>query len=121
FLLAASAWHVHFSRTGFHYMQATFATVFLFYFVERALATTSPLDFLVAGFGAGLCWIVYFGARVSPLIALLYVFHRVLRERGLLRQIALGLAVSAVGVALFLAPFLVSVVRHPLALLARTK
>jgi 4-amino-4-deoxy-L-arabinose transferase-like glycosyltransferase len=121
FLLAVAAWHVHFSRTGFHYMQATFATVFLLCFVATALETMSPLAFLFAGFGAGLCWIVYFGARLSPLIAALYVCHRVLRERGVMKRIAPGLAVTAAGVAVFLAPFCVGIVRNPLALLARTK
>jgi 4-amino-4-deoxy-L-arabinose transferase-like glycosyltransferase len=121
FLLAAAAWHVHFSRTGFHYVQATFATVFLLYFAATALETKNPLDFLLAGFGAGLCWIVYFGARLSPLIAALYVCHRVLREPGLVKRIAPGLAVTAAGVGVFLAPFCVAIVRNPLALLARSK
>src|SRR5262249_21317912 len=121
FLLAAAAWHVHFSRTGFHYMQATFATVLLLFFVDRALATTRPLDFLLAGCGAGLCWIVYFGALLSPLIAALYVCHRVLREPGLAKRIAPGLALTAAGAAVFLAPFCVSIVRDPSALLMRAK
>jgi 4-amino-4-deoxy-L-arabinose transferase-like glycosyltransferase len=121
FLLASSAWHIHFSRTGFHYMQATFATVLLFYLVERALATTSPRDFLLAGFAAALCWIVYFGARLSPLIAALYVCHRAFRDRGLLKRSLPGLAIAAGAASLFLVPFVASIVQGPPVLLARTE
>jgi 4-amino-4-deoxy-L-arabinose transferase-like glycosyltransferase len=104
FVLAVAQWHIHFSRTGFHYMQAPVATLLVFFFALRALDQRRELDFLFTGFSLGLCLIVYYAARIAPILLALYLLYRVLSERGFLRTNLLGLAIVLLGMWVFLAP-----------------
>jgi 4-amino-4-deoxy-L-arabinose transferase-like glycosyltransferase len=120
FLLAVAAWHIHFSRTGFHYMQATLATVLLLYLLVRALQTGCRLDFLATGLAAGLCVGVYYAARLAPLLAALYLAYLAMRDRAFLGRHRTGLALLVLGGVLFVAPMGVVVARHPGAFTSRT-
>jgi 4-amino-4-deoxy-L-arabinose transferase-like glycosyltransferase len=53
FLLAVSHWHIHFSRSGIHYMQGSFATLLLFVLLLRGIDGGRRVDFLLAGFAIG--------------------------------------------------------------------
>ena len=51
--MAVAAWHIHFSRTGFHYMQAPVAMLLALYFLVRGLQDRRVLDWVVCGFAIG--------------------------------------------------------------------
>lgn len=104
FLLAVSQWDIHFSRQGSHYMQAQLATLLVLYLLLRALDTRRALDYLLCGLAIGLCFEVYFAARLAPAIAGLVLVHRALDDRSFLRRQWLGLAALVLGVVVFLAP-----------------
>ena len=121
FLLAVGHWPIHFSRSGIDYMQATFSTVLLLLLVHRGLQSRRLLDHLLAGFVAGLCFSVYYGARAAPVIVALFVLHRMVLERGFLRRHAAGLAAIALGAMIFFAPQLALYAREPGTFLTRTQ
>jgi len=121
FLLAVSHWHIHFSRSGIHYMQGSFATLLLFVLLLRGIDGGRRVDFLLAGFAIGLCFSVYYAARAAPVIAGLYVLHRITTERGFLQRRWQGLAISVLGALLFFAPIGVAYVRHADRFVARAQ
>jgi hypothetical protein len=61
-------WHVHLSRTGHIYIQATFFTVLTLYFFVLAVRTGRVFLFGLAGLALGLCFQVYDGAKLTPLL-----------------------------------------------------
>jgi 4-amino-4-deoxy-L-arabinose transferase-like glycosyltransferase len=113
FLLAAAQWHIHLSRTGFPYIQAVAATLLVIFFMLRAFDGGRELDFVLAGMSLGVCVVVYYSAREAFLIVGLYLLYRIARERGFLRANAVGLICAVIGLAVFLAPDLVSIERSP--------
>ncbi len=113
FLLAVSPWHIHFSRSGINYMQALVATVLFFLFLLRGIDTQRGVDFLLAGFAAGLCFEVYFAARLAPVLGAIYLLYRTVSERGFLRRRWTGLVALGLGAVLFLAPMTVAYARTP--------
>jgi 4-amino-4-deoxy-L-arabinose transferase-like glycosyltransferase len=105
--MAVAAWHIHFSRTGFHYMQGVDATLLALYFLVRAVAGRRLLDWLLCGFSIGLCIDVYYAARLAPVIAVVYLGYRLLRERGaFVRAHLAGLVALGFGALVFLGPML---------------
>jgi len=106
FLLAVSQWHIHYSRIGIDYIQALVAELLLFYLLVRGVQTRRRIDFLLGGFSAGLCLNMYFAARVGPVIAALYLLHKVLSERGFLGRYRQQLLVLVIGALAFFAPML---------------
>jgi hypothetical protein len=120
FLLAVAHWHVHYSRTGFHYMQAIFATLLLFWLFERGIQRRDRITPLLAGFAAGLCLVVYYAARLAPVILLVWVLYRAFSERSFIPRYRNQLALFACGAVLFAAPFAIFYKEHPGALTSRT-
>jgi len=104
FLLAISQWDIHFSRQGSHYMQAQLATLLVLYFLLRAFDTRRALDYLLCGLSVGLCFEVYYAARLAPAIAGLVLLQRLFDDRGFLRREWLGLLALLLGIVVFLAP-----------------
>jgi len=105
--MAIAAWHIHFSRTGFHYMQGVDATLLVLYFLVRAGAGRRLLDWLLCGFSLGLSIDVYYAARLAPVIVVVYLGYRALRERGaFVRAHAAGLLALGFGALVFLGPML---------------
>jgi len=121
FLLAVSHWHIHFSRSGINYLQALFAALVLFHFLLRGFDTRRPADFILAGYGAGLCIVVYYAARLAPVLAAGYVLHRAISEPGFLRRQWSGLATAALGAVVFLAPMSVVYAHNPEVFVSRTQ
>lgn len=121
FLLAVSHWSIHFSRSGINYMQAQFATLLVLYFVVRAVQERRAIDWLLAGYSAGLCCNVYYAARLAPALAALYLLHRMLRERGFLRVHWPGMAACVLGTVVFLAPMGIVFAKTPRTLMSRTQ
>ena len=119
-LMAIAAWHVHFSRTGFQYMQAPLALLLTLYFLVLGIEERRAVYWLLAGFGIGLSIEVYYAARlVAPIVAV-YLGYCALRQRGLLRTHAPGLAALGFGALVFLAPMLVVFAHSPTSFGART-
>jgi 4-amino-4-deoxy-L-arabinose transferase-like glycosyltransferase len=112
-LMAVAAWHIHFSRTGFHYMQATLATVLVLYLLIRGLQDQGTLDFILCGFAVGVCFEVYYAARIAPLISVVYVAYRGTRERGFWRTHGPSLVALALGGLVFLLPMAAVYTRIP--------
>ena len=108
FALAIAQWHIHFSRTGFHYMQAIPATLLVVLFMLRAFERKRELDFMLAGVSLGICAVVYYAGReIVPIIGG-YLLYRVVRERTFLPDNALGIGCAVIGLWVFLAPVAVS-------------
>ena len=104
FLLAVSQWDIHYSRQGSHYMQAQLATLLVLYFLLRAFDSRRALDYLLCGLSVGLCFEVYYAARLAPAIAGLILLQRLFDDRGFLRREWLGLLALLLGIVVFLAP-----------------
>jgi 4-amino-4-deoxy-L-arabinose transferase-like glycosyltransferase len=104
FIFTVSQMAIHYGRIGNNYIQALFASLLLFYFLLRGLTTRRPIDFLLTGFAVGLTASVYIAARLTPAIAVLYVLHRTIAERGFLRAQLRGLLLVVAGTLIFLAP-----------------
>lgn len=113
--LAMSAWHIHFSRTGFLNMQSPLVTLVALYFLVRAVDQGRILDWLLCGFAIAVSLEVYYGARLAPVLVAIYLGFRVLTDRRFLRRRAhvQGLATLAVGGVVFFAPMAVVYARDP--------
>ncbi|HLZ29313.1 MAG TPA: glycosyltransferase family 39 protein [Chloroflexota bacterium] len=118
--LAIAAWHIHFSRTGFHYMQAPVATLLVLYFLVRGLQDRRVLDWVLCGFAIGLCTEVYYAARLAPVIAVVYLGYRALTARGFARTNAGGVLAMVFGALVFIGPMAEVIARSPSSFSART-
>ncbi|HLZ07556.1 MAG TPA: glycosyltransferase family 39 protein, partial [Chloroflexota bacterium] len=119
-ILATSQMAVHYSRIGNNYITALFVSLLFFYFLLRGLARDHPVDFLVAGYAAGMAVSVYYPARVTLVLGIVYVVHRAIGEREFLRRHRSGPLVLALGFCVFFAPQVVQYVRDPMSAFLRT-
>jgi hypothetical protein len=92
-LLASFHFHLHFSRTSTNQIFDALLLVLLLYLLDRALDEKRAWLAALVGLALGLCQYFYFGGRIIPLIAALYVafcFIRSLRAAvpKLRRQVA---------------------------------
>lgn len=119
FIMSFTALHIHYSRTGFHYMQAVLAVLLVFYFFWRGNLKKSLRDFALAGLAAGVSLQVYYSARVALVIIAVYLLIEFIRYRQIkshlkaMTQFLYGLAVSFLPMAVY---FLL----HPVSFLSRT-
>ncbi|MGH2459049.1 MAG: ArnT family glycosyltransferase [Chloroflexota bacterium] len=118
--LATAQMAIHYSRTGNNYIQALFASLLIFYFLLRALQNRQWLDYLFAGFAVGIALSVYLAARLTPVLALLYLLHRAIGEREFLGRHGRGLTILALGAWLFVAPQMIHYLGEPADALTRT-
>lgn len=118
-LLALSNWHIHFSRIGTDYMQASLATLLAHFFFVRARQDGSPRDWLLAGYAIGLGGSVYFAGRVSALIIAALLVCEWWEDRGAVQARATGITAMALGALLFVAPTVAAIARQPHALTER--
>ena len=103
-LLAVSPLLLPFAFVGVGALLSVAAPLLFMYMLLRAVDSDRPIEFLLAGFAAGLCWIVAFPPGGAPILGVLYLLHRGIAERGFLREHFRGFAVMALGTLLFLAP-----------------
>jgi 4-amino-4-deoxy-L-arabinose transferase-like glycosyltransferase len=107
-LLSVAEMHLHYSRTGFTYIQACLTAVLLLYLMLRALERRGLLDYVLFGLVGGLSLLVYAGARLAPVVCVLFIGHALLRERmAFVRAHAVGLVVAVVAALVFMAPMAV--------------
>jgi 4-amino-4-deoxy-L-arabinose transferase-like glycosyltransferase len=120
-LLAGNEVHLHFSRTGFTYMQAGIVTVLLLYLMHRALDRRGLLDYVLFGIVGGLSLLVYAAARLAPVLVVLYLAHLLVRERmAFVRAHGVGLLVAVAMALVLFAPMLVVYSMDPSAFNVRT-
>jgi len=120
-LLAASRWHLTFSRIIYELIMVPLCAVWLFYCLYLGLRDGRRRDFVLAGYALALGLNTYTAFRVIPLgVALLALYWLVGRRQRLATKLRrLGLfALSAV---MGLVPLAIYVVQRPEVVLIRTK
>jgi 4-amino-4-deoxy-L-arabinose transferase-like glycosyltransferase len=118
--MAVAAWHIQFSRTGFHYMQAPVVTLLALYFVVRGIQDRRPLDWLLCGMALGFSFEVYYAGRIAAALVGVYLAYHALTQRAFVRVQASGLVALAFGALVFLAPMAAVYARSPASFFART-
>jgi 4-amino-4-deoxy-L-arabinose transferase-like glycosyltransferase len=120
FLLAVSHWHIHFSRIGTDYIQASLASLLALLFFVRARQDGVARDWVWAGLAVGLACSVYYAGRVTVVIIGAVLASEWLVDRGRWRAHATGIASMALAALLFVAPTTAVVARTPGALADRS-
>lgn len=96
-LLAASAWHVDFSRFGMPYsIAATLFEILTVVFLLQGLRSSRWLYFALCGFVAGLGMNTYTGFRIFPLALVIYLVYALILNKDRVRQNIPGLLVVGV-------------------------
>jgi hypothetical protein len=106
-------WHLHFSRAGFHYMQAGALTVVALWLFVMAADRRSPLVFGFAGVAAGIAFQTYYAAWLLPVILVAWSAARWLSNRGDGSIALRGLVVTAALFGVTTAPLLVHYATRP--------
>lgn len=109
FLMAAGFWHIHNSRTGFPFIQGSFAVPLVLYLVLRARQDRSLRVMALAGLALGTMLQGYFPVRALLLLAPLLLVGTWVASRESLRRVAVEALVFAGGAALAIGPLLRSV------------
>jgi len=120
FLLAVSHWHLHFSRIGTDYMQASLATLVALFFFVRARRDGVVRDWVWAGLALGLASSVYHAGRVSVVIVGVLLAWEWLVDRAAVRAQAAGIAAMALAAILFVAPTVAALAWSPGGLVGRS-
>ena len=113
-------WHLHFSRTGFHYMQAASLTVVAVLLFAIAIDRRSPVLFGCAGVVTGIAFQTYSAAWLPPLILGAWAVARLLSDRHEGRTAVKGFVVTMVLCVVTLAPLLAHYEERPDAAISRT-
>lgn len=120
YLLAVSHWHVHFSRIGTDYMQASFATVLAFFFFLRARDEQRAFDWTMAGLALGLACSVYYAGRVSVVVVAAVLAWDWLGDRRRGGADGRGTALMLLAAVLFVAPTVAVMAWSPSSLVERS-
>ncbi len=114
-------WHLHYSRTGFHYMQAASLTAVAVLIFAVALDRRSPVLFGCAGAVTGIAWQTYYAAWLIPILLVAWSLARLLSDREQKKTIVSGLVVTSVLFSVTLAPLLVHYLEEPHSAIARSQ
>jgi len=114
-------WHLHYSRAGFHYMQAGALTAVALWLFVTAVDRRSPLLFGFAGVAAGIACQTYYAAWLLPVILVTWSAARWLSDRGGGSIALRGLVVTAAMFAVTTAPLLVHYATRPHTATSRTE
>ncbi|MCW8984944.1 MAG: glycosyltransferase family 39 protein, partial [Thermoanaerobaculales bacterium] len=114
-------WHLHFSRTGFHYMQAGSLTAVAVLLFVLAFDRRSPVIFGCAGVATGIACQTYYAAWLTPLILGGWAVARLLSDREEGKIAVKGFLVAMVLCIVTLAPLLASYVEFPDCATSRTR
>ncbi len=112
-LLAISHWHVHFSRIGTDYMQASFASLLVLFFFVRARREARWVDWALSGMSVGLACSVYYAGRVVVVILIGFLLLERVFEAAESRRYSQGVTLMALATVLFVAPTLAVTSRLP--------
>ena len=120
-LLAASRWHLTFSRIIYELILVPFCAVWLFYFLHRGLRDGRRRDFVLAGYALALGLNTYTAFRIIPLgVALLSVYWLLSRRRRFWANLR-GLGLFALSGVRGLIPLAIYTIQRPEVVLIRTK
>jgi len=114
-------WHLHYSRAGFHYMQAGSLTVVALWLFVTAVDRRSPMIFACAGVAVGIACQTYYAAWLLPVILVAWSAARWLSNRGDGSIALRGLVVTAALFAVTTAPILVHYATRPHTATSRTE
>jgi len=103
--LALLPWHVQLSRGSLVELPALVGPLLLLYLLMRAVDSRRPIEYLLAGYAAGLCLVLHPLARIGLVAAFLYLLLRSIRAPGFLKSQGWRLLLSAAGILIFVAPF----------------
>jgi 4-amino-4-deoxy-L-arabinose transferase-like glycosyltransferase len=112
-LLAASSWHVNFSRIGMGYITlAPFFEVTTLYFLVRGLRQVRWTDFVLGGLMLGLGLYSHTSFRLFPLAVVIYVLYDLISQRPERRRRFARLVVMGVVSLMVFAPQAVWAIKH---------
>jgi 4-amino-4-deoxy-L-arabinose transferase-like glycosyltransferase len=114
-------WHLHFSRTGFHYMQAGSLTVVAVLLFTIAIDRRSPVLFGCSGVVTGIACQTYYAAWLTPLILGTWAVARLLSDREQGKTAIKGFVVTTVLFVVTLVPLLAHYVQNPDGVTSRTR
>jgi 4-amino-4-deoxy-L-arabinose transferase-like glycosyltransferase len=114
-------WHLHFSRSGFHYMQAGSLTVVAVLLFALAVDRRSAVLFGCCGVVTGIAFQTYYAAWLIPLILGAWAAARLLSDREEGKIAVKGFAVTIVLVIVTLAPILTYYLERPDAMISRSR
>jgi 4-amino-4-deoxy-L-arabinose transferase-like glycosyltransferase len=114
-------WHLHFSRTGFHYMQAASLTVVAVLLFAIAIDRRSPVLFGCSGVIIGIAFQTYYAAWLTPLILGAWAVTRLLSDGEQGKTAIKGYVVAMVLFIVTLAPLLAYYVHLPDGVTSRTR
>ena len=106
-------WHLHFSRTGFHYMQASSLTVVAVLLFAIAIERRSLVLFGCAGVVTGIAFQTYYAAWLTPFILGAWAVARLLSDRKQGKIAIKGFVVTMVLFIVTLAPLLAHYLEKP--------
>jgi hypothetical protein len=113
-------WHLHFSRTGFHYMQAAALTAVALLLFVLALDRRSPVLFGCAGVVTGIAWQTYYAAWLIPILLAAWAIARLVSDRTVGWAPVKGLGITLALFLVTVAPLFAHYVEKPSAAAART-
>ncbi len=111
-LVAASAWHVNFSRFGMQNIITTPLAALAFFFLVRGYQTRSSRQFLLAGITFGLGMLDHTAFRMVLVMAALLIVHWAASDRRFLRAYLPNLTVLASVTVLLLVPLGMFAAQH---------
>ena len=114
-------WHLHFSRTGFTYMQAGSLTVVAVFIFAIAIDRHSPVLFGCAGVVTGIAFQTYYAAWLTPFIIGTWAVARLLSDREQGKIAIKGFVVTMVLFIVTLAPLLAHYVERPDGVISRPR
>jgi len=120
-LLAASRWHITFSRIVYEAIMVPLCEVLLFYFLWRGLRDGRRRDFVLCGLSLALGLNTYTAFRVVPVGVVLYAVYWLIAYRTEWRCTLRGLGWTLLSAALGLVPLAVYAVQHPHIFMGRTR
>jgi 4-amino-4-deoxy-L-arabinose transferase-like glycosyltransferase/sugar lactone lactonase YvrE len=120
-LLAASRWHLTFSRIIYELILVPFCAIWLFYFLHRGLRDGRRRDFVLAGYALALGLNTYTAFRVVPLGVALLALYWLVRRRQQFRATLRGLGLFALSSIMGLVPLGIYAIQRPKIVLIRTK
>jgi 4-amino-4-deoxy-L-arabinose transferase-like glycosyltransferase/streptogramin lyase len=120
-LLAASRWHLTFSRIVYEAIMVPLCEVLLFYFLWRGLRDGQRRDFVLGGLSLALGLNTYTAFRVVPVGLVLYAAYWLIVHRERWRRTLRGLGWMLLSTALGLVPLAVYWIQHPRIFMGRTQ
>ena len=120
-LLAASRWHLTFSRIIYELILTPFCAIWLFYFLHRGLRDGRRRDFILAGYALALGLNTYTAFRTIPLGAAVLILYWLVMRRQRIGNTLRGLGLFVLSSLMGLVPLGIYAIRKFDVVLGRTR